>query len=183
MTPAASRPIGRTSSSANRASMPWAVAMMTSSAPVETSTQASSSLSSIVIARMPVDRTRSNCSSGVFLMMPSPGRHDEVVAGLEVRQDDRRHRDLAGLDLDAGQVDDRGALGLAAGVGDRVDLGAEDAAAVREEQRPVVGVGDDQVLDRVLLAGDVADDALAAAVLAAVGRDRLALDVAAAARS
>ena len=59
----------------------------------------------------------------------------------------------------------------------------EDAAAVREEQRPVVGVGDEQVLDRVLLAGDVADDPLAAAVLAAVRRDRLALDVAAAARS
>ena len=44
------------------------VAMITSSSPVETSTQASSSLSSIVIARMPVERTRSNCSSGVFLM-------------------------------------------------------------------------------------------------------------------
>ena len=56
----------------------------------------------------------------------------------------------------------------------------EHAAAVREEQRPVVGVRDEQVLDRVLLAGDVADDPLAAAVLAAVRRDRLALDVAAA---
>jgi hypothetical protein len=41
-----------------------------------------------------------------------------------------------------------------------------------------VGVGDEQVLDRVLLAGDVADDALAAAMLAPVRRDRLALDVA-----
>ena len=100
---------------------------------------------------------------------------------LEVGQDDRRHRDLAGLDLDARQVDDRDALGLAARVDDRVDLGAEDPAAVREEQRPVVGVRDDEVLDRVLLAGDVADDPLAAAMLAAVGRDGLALDVAAAA--
>ena len=62
-----------------------------------------------------------------------------------------------------------------------MDPGREDAAAVREEQGPVVGVGDEQVLDRVLLAGDVADDPLAAAVLAAVGRDGLALDVAAAA--
>ena len=61
-----------------------------------------------------------------------------------------------------------------------MDLGAEHAAAVREEQRPVVGVRDEQVLDRVLLARDVADDALAAAVLAAVRVDRLALDVAAA---
>ena len=53
-------------------------------------------------------------------------------------------------------------------------------AAVGEEQRPVVGVGREQVLDGVLLAGDMADDPLAAAMLAAVGRDRLALDVAAA---
>ena len=58
---------------------------------------------------------------------------------------------------------------LASGIG--VDLGAEDAAAVGEEQRPVVGVGHEQVLDRVLLAGDVADDPLAAAVLAAVRGD------------
>ena len=65
-------------------------------------------------------------------------------------------------------------------VGDRVDLGAEHAAAVGEEQRPVVGVRDEQVLDRVLLPGDVADDALAAAMLPAVRGDRLALDVAAA---
>jgi len=70
MTPAASRPMARTSFSSNRASIPWAVAMMTSSCPEETLTQASSSESSRVIARMPVDRTRSNCSSGVFLIFP-----------------------------------------------------------------------------------------------------------------
>ena len=70
MTPAASRPIARTSLSANRASIPWAVAMITSSSPDETFTQASSSVSSSVIARIPVARTRSNCSSGDFLMMP-----------------------------------------------------------------------------------------------------------------
>src|SRR6185369_16703600 len=116
-----------------------------------------------------------------LLDLAATRREDEVAAGLEVLEDDRRHRDFAGLDLDAGQVDDRRSLGLAAGVDDRVDLRAEDATAVREEQRPVVGVRDDQVLDCVLLAGDVADDALAAAVLAAVRRDGLALDVAAAA--
>ncbi len=59
-------------------------------------------------------------------------------------------------------------------------LALEHAATVGEEQRPVVGVGDEEVLDRVLLAGHVADDALAAAMLATVRRDRLALDVAAA---
>ena len=72
-------------------------------------------------------------------------------------------------------------LACAAGVGDRVDLRREDAAAVGEEQRPVVGVRDEQMLDGVLLARDVADDPLAAAMLAPVGRDWLALDVAAAA--
>ena len=71
MTPPASRPIARTSLSWNLASMPWAVAMITSSSPDETSTQASSSSSSRVIARIPVERTRSNCSSGVFLMIPA----------------------------------------------------------------------------------------------------------------
>ena len=70
MTPAASRPIARTSPSAKRASIPCAVAMITSSWPDEMSTQASSSFSSRVIARMPVERTRSNCSSGVFLTIP-----------------------------------------------------------------------------------------------------------------
>ena len=110
---------------------------------------------------------------------PPPGRHDQELAGLEVRDHERRGRDLAGLDLDAGQVDDRDPLGLPAGIDDRVDLRAEDAAAVREEQRPVVGVGHQQAVDRVLLAGHVADDPLPAAALAPVGGHRLALDVAA----
>ena len=44
----------------------------------------------------------------------------------------------------------------------------------------MVRIGDEEVLDRVLLAGDVADDPLAAAVLAPVRVDGLALDVAAA---
>ncbi len=131
------------------------------------------------MARMPVERTRSNCSSGVFLMMPLRVAMHQELAGLEVRQDDRGDRDLARIDLDARQVDDRHALGLPRRIGDGVDLGAEHATAVGEEQRPVVRVGDEQMLDRVLLARDVADDALAAAMLAPVGRDRLALDVAA----
>ena len=43
---------------------------MTSSLPVATSTQASSSSLAIVMAMMPELRTFSNCSSGVFLTMP-----------------------------------------------------------------------------------------------------------------
>ena len=94
--------------------------------------------------------------------------------------DEHREDPLAGVDLDALEVDDGDALGLAAGVGHLEDLRAEDAAAVGEEERPVVRVGDEQVLDRVLLDRPGPDDALAAARLAAVGGQRLALDVAAA---
>ena len=146
MTPAASRPIGRTSLSWKRAMRPWAVASTMSSCPDETATQARASSSATVMARMPVERTRSNCSMGVFLMMPLTGGHHEVVALLEVGQRDDREHALAGLHLDALEVDDGHALGLprlASGHG--VDLGAEDAAAVGEEQRPVVRVGDEQV--------------------------------------
>ena len=107
------------------------------------------------------------------------GGHDQELAGIEVGQGDRGHRDLAGLHLDAREVDDRDALGLAARVDDGVDLGREDPAAVGEEERPVVGVGHEEVLDRVLLAGHVADDPLPAPALAAIGGNRLALDVAA----
>ena len=96
-------------------------------------------------------------------------------------QGDGGHRDLARVDLDPRQIDDRDALGLPAGVGDLVDLRGEHPAAVGEEQGPVVGGRHQQVLDGVLLAGDVADDPLAATMLAPIGRDRLTLDVAAAA--
>ena len=61
--------------------------MITSSLPVETSTQASSSSSAIVIARMPDERTRSNCSSGVFLTMPlrvASTRYEPAVKSLSM---------------------------------------------------------------------------------------------------
>ena len=70
ITPAASRPMARTSFSLKRAMRPCGVASTTSSSPDETPTHASSSSSATVIALMPVDRTRSNCSMGVFLITP-----------------------------------------------------------------------------------------------------------------
>ena len=180
MTPAASRPIGRTSASEKRASLPCAVAMMTSSLPVETSTQASSSSSLRVIARMPDERTLSNCSSGVFLMTPfrvartryEPGvKSGSVIVAIGTSPESTwtPGRLMIGMPF---------AWRLASGIA--WTFAREDTAAVREEQRPVVGVGDEQVLDGVLLARHVADDPLAAAVLATVRGDRLALDVAAA---
>ena len=179
ITPPASRPIGRTSPSENRASMPCDVAMITSSSPDETLTHASSSPSLIVIARIPVARTRSNCSSGVFLMIPLRVAMTRKCPGSKLG------RQMVAIGTSPVSTWTPGRLMIAMPlawrerVRDRVDLGREHAAAVGEEQRPVVGVRGEQVLDGVLLAGHVADDPLAAAVLAAVGRDRLALDVAA----
>ena len=179
MTPAAGRPIGRTSSSGKRAILPWAVATITSSLPVATSTQASSSSGAMVMAMIPLLRTFSNCSSGVFLTTPLRVAMTRNLPALKSGSVIVAIGHLARLHLDAGQVDDRDALGLAARVDDGVDLGREDPAAVGEEERPVVRVGDEEVLDGVFLAGHVADDPLAAAGLAAVGGHRLALDVAA----
>ena len=143
-------------------------------------THASASSSATVMARMPVERTRSNCSMGVFLMMPLrvaitrlwPFSKSGSVMTASTRSPDSTwtpSRLMMGMPL---------AWRVASG--HRVDLGAEHAAAVGEEQRPVVGVGDEQVRDRVLLDRARADDALAAARLAPVRDQRLALDVAAA---
>ena len=152
---------------------------MTSSLPVATSTQASSSSAAMVMAMMPLLRTFSNCSSGVFLTMPLRVAMTRNLPALKSGRVMVAIGTSPGSTWTPGQIDDRDALGLAAGVHDGVDLGREDPAAVGEEERPVVGVGDEEVLDGVLLAGHVADDPLAAAGLAAVGGHRLALDVAA----
>ncbi len=106
------------------------------------------------------------------------GGHDHVVVGLELREGDDGADVLPGVDLHAGQVHDRQALGLAAGLGQGVDPGDEHATTVREEQDAVVGVRHQQVADRVLLAGDHRQLALAAAALRAERADLLALDVA-----
>ena len=65
---------------------------------------------------------------------------------------------------------------LASGTACTLEL--EDASAAGEEERPVMGVGHEQVRDRVLLDRPGADDALAAPRLAPIGEQRLALDVA-----
>ena len=83
---------------------------------------------------------------------------DAVVADVEDLRDL-----LVGLQRE--QVRDVLALGVAAGLWHLVGLGAVDAALVREEQQPVVGRGDEEVLDDVVGAQLRALDALAAAVL------------------
>ena len=67
------------------------------------------------------------------------------------------------------QVDDRPAAAVAAKLRQVVDLLPVDLALVGEEQQVGVRAGDEEVLDRVFLVGLGARQALAAAVLGAVG--------------
>src|SRR5581483_11134138 len=103
-------------------------------------------------------------------------RHHHVVLRVVAQGDDGGDL-FAGLAVD--DVDDGDALGLALGVGEVVGLREEDAAALGEEEDVVVRVADEEVADGVLLAGDHAGDAFAAAALQAVALEGHALDVAA----
>ena len=182
MTPAASRPIGRTSSSAKRASMPCAVAMMTSSSPDETSTQASSSSSAMVIARMPGRADALELLERRLLDDALAGRQDEVAdpasksgsvivaSGNSPDSTWTPGRLMIGMPL---------AWRLASGIG--VDLGAENTRprlVKNSAQSWVFATSRCSTASSSRVTWPMI--ALAAAVLAAVGGDRLALDVAAA---
>jgi len=69
-TPAAVRPIGRTSSSRKRIALPPDVQSMTSRVPSVIATPTSLSPGSRPTAMMPADRGRENAESGVFLTVP-----------------------------------------------------------------------------------------------------------------
>ena len=105
------------------------------------------------------------------------GEH-EVLRHLVVADVEDLGDLLVGLHLE--QVGDVLALGVAAALLDLVRLRAVDPAHVREEEEPVVGRGDEEVLDHVVGAQLRALHALAAAVLRAVVVAAGALDVAAA---
>ena len=109
---------------------------------------------------------------------PLLGGEGEVTARREAVQDDRRNRGLTRLHLHARKVDDWNPLVLSRGIRDLVHLGAKSSPLVGEEEGVVVGVGDLQGCDRILFACGHADDALAAAMLLAIGSERLSLDVA-----
>ena len=104
----------------------------------------------------------------------------EVAARREPVQDDGGNWGLTRLHLYARKIDDRNPLVLSRGVRDLVHLRAKATPLVGEEEGVVVGVGDLQRCDRILFARGHADHALAAAVLLAIGGERLTLDIAAA---
>ena len=96
-----------------------------------------------------------------------PGGDNQVLASIEIGHGHQARDLLARLQRD--QVDQRQALGGAAGIGHLVRLELVDLAAVGEEEQVVQGVAGDHVLHGVLLARDHAHDAAPAAVLALVG--------------
>ena len=150
-----------------------------SSLPDETATQASASSSATVMARMPVERTRSNCSTGVFLMMPFwvaitrlwPFSKSGSVMTASTRSPDSTwtpSRLMMGTPL---------AWRLASGTAWTLELNTRPRSVKNSAQSCVLATS--RWRDRVLLHRPGADDALAAARLASVGDQRLALDVAA----
>ena len=161
---------------------PWAVASTMSSVPDETATQARASSSATVMARMPVERTRSKRSMGVFLMMPLtvamtrlwPGSKSGSVMTASTRSPDSTwtpSRLMMGMPL---------AWREASGTAWTLELKTRPRSVKKSAQSCVLATS--RWRDRVLLDRARADDALAAARLAPVGDERLALDVAAAAR-
>ena len=104
------------------------------------------------------------------------GRHDQIALLALLGQRNHRRHLFAAVQLQ--QVHDRGAARGASGLRDLVALEAVHASLVGEEHDLRVRGGDQQPLRVVLLARRHAHHALAAAVLAAVGRARDALDIA-----
>ena len=108
--------------------------------------------------------------------MPFLRREDEVLRLGEVARGEHR---LDALALAQRQdVDQRAALRRALRLGQLVDLGAVDLAAVGEEEQEVVRRAHEEVLDVVAVLHVHPGHAHAAAVLLAVGGQRQRLDVA-----
>ena len=103
------------------------------------------------------------------------GGHEDVAVAFVVahRQD--------GVDLlirfQRQQIDDRLAAGVASGLRQFIDLEPVDLALIREAEDGVVGAGDEQLVDEVLVPGRSGDLALAAAPLRLIGADRLGLGI------
>ena len=109
-----------------------------------------------------------------------PGGEDEALVVGELAHRHQRRDLLVGLDGDA--VDHRLAPRRAARLRDLVHLEPVELARVGEEEQVVVGAGDEEVLDPVVVLEVGPVEAPAAAPLPLVGGDRDPLDVAACGR-
>src|SRR6185312_13808195 len=104
-------------------------------------------------------------------------RHDDELAFLELLE--RQHLDDLLVLLELEEVDERLAARRARAFGQLVHALDVDAALGREHEDVIVRRGDEELRHEVFVLGRRAGDAAPAALLRAVGRDRVALDVAA----
>ena len=165
MTPAVERPMARSddSSATNRSDMPLRDTSRISLSFSTSIAETTSSPSRRLIAMMPPVRFVSYSLRRGLLDQTAAGGEREVL-GRGVVPDVEHLGDLL-VRLQGEQVRDVLTLGVAAGLLHLVRLGAVDAAGVREEQQPVVGGGDEEVLDHVVGTQLRALDPATAAVL------------------
>ena len=165
MTPEVARPIGRSDSSSawNRIACALLLTSSRSSSAETSAAPISSSSSRRLIAMMPPARLESNSVSRVFFTSPcwwpAPGTARPRSSRISMTCGDLLVR------LEGEQVGHVLAAGDPAGLRQLVRLGPVDPALVGEEQDPVVGGGDEEVVDDVVLRSCAPLDALAAAPL------------------
>ena len=173
VTPEVARPIGRSASSVAVKRTDIALRLTSSrSSSADTSRRRDQLVAAAVLVLAQVDGDQA--AGAVRVVLGEPGLLDQAALGGEHQVG----RDLVVLEVDdlgdllvgleGEQVGDVLAAGVAAGVGQLVGLRPVDPALVREEQDPVVGRRDEEVLDEVVLAQLRAAHALAAAALRAV---------------
>ena len=120
---------------------------------------------------MPLARGRENAVSGCLLHRALARRHEHEVI-LVVLFDRQQGVDLLAL-AQRQQIDHGAAARAAPGERDFVDLQPVDLALVGETQHGVVGVGDEQLLDEILVLHGGGRLAAAAAPLSLIFRERL----------
>ena len=125
---------------------------------------------------IPALRGRENAASPGLLDGPPPRRHEHVAALPEVPHREQRADALAFRERQ--EIDDRGAARRRARPRDLVDLEPVGETSVREAEQRVVGVGDEQAIDEILLLGPGRDPPAPPAPLRPVLAERTSLDVA-----
>ena len=125
---------------------------------------------------MPVERGRENAASGVFFTVPARVAMNTKCCSSYCFTGSRAL--IFSPSLERQQVHHRLAARAAPGLGQLVDLEPVHLAAVGEAQHRVVGVGDEQLLDEVLVLDRGGGLAAPAAPLRLVFGERLALGIA-----
>ncbi len=176
-TPAAVRPIGRTSFSSKRIALPPLEHRMICRWPSVMSTPTSRSPASSSMAMMPAWRGRENASSEVFLTVPCAVAMNTNLFSSNSWIGSTAVDALALLQRQ--QVDDRLAARAAARLRQLVHLEPVHLADAGEAQQRVVRVRDEQLVDEILVLHRGRGLAATAAPLRLIRRHRLRLRIAA----